>query len=178
MDLNFRVLRNVSRCSHAKTLWLTKHFKGLGTSQIVPIPRTPILNNGLPLEELDLEYEQQLDRDLEGDEGGPNDDDKDVLRGKYHISELLSLLTQIIGTWVPYRRSLTGKKSSNWDDRKIQKLLAKSPDLFSIPAGNRGTVYRYFERVINRIMLQKMKTLLREYKATVQTTIIAKVRYL
>lgn len=176
MRFNTRVLRSVSKLfSDLELLWLTKHSQGLGTSQIVPVPRTPILNNGLPMEELDLEYEQQLDRDLEGLESGPNDDDREVLRGKFRMLQLLTLLIHLIGTWVPYRRSLTGKKSSAWDDRRIQKLLAKSPDLFSIPAGNRGTVYRYFERVINKIMLQKVKTLLNEYQAIVKTTAIIKV---
>lgn len=53
---------------------------GLGSSQTRPISCTPCVNLGLPMEELDLEFEQQLDQELEGP-GIADDGDVDALQG-------------------------------------------------------------------------------------------------
>jgi hypothetical protein len=69
----------------------------------------------------------------------------------------------------------TGKASCTWDDHRVKRLLARSPDLFKIPVGHRGTVYRYFERMVDSMMLQKIRGLLREYQTIVDDTRITKV---
>jgi hypothetical protein len=98
------------------------------------------------------------DHELEG-LNGPGDNDVDALAG----------------TWVPFHRTLTGKAALSWDDRRIQKLLAKSSNLFDIPVTHRGTVYRYFERMVDKKILQELKKLFRGYQDIVENTRITKV---
>lgn len=63
----------------------------------------------------------------------------------------------------------------SWDDGRIQKLLDKNSDLYNIPAGLRGTVYRYFERRLDVKILMEVGELLKEYRNIVDDTRIAKV---
>ena len=130
---------------------------GLGRDQVRAIPKTPAINLGLPLEEMDLEYEQ-LHEQEDGPEGR-DENDIDAMRG----------------TTIPFRRIWTGKSSSTWPDRKIEKELSKSTNLYNISAANRGTVYRYFERQLDKQMLEKVRELYKQYQMIVNETRVKKV---
>ena len=133
---------------------------GVGDGSLVPIPRTPQINLGLPLEEADLEFEQlqELEQELEG-AGVKEDKDRETL----------------FGTWLPFRRDFTGKGSSGIDDRKIKKVLGSNNNLYDIPEALRGSIYRYWEKQINKDCLARLKPLLVEYKHIIDSAKVTKV---
>jgi hypothetical protein len=55
-------------------------------------------------------------------------------------------------------------------------MLASTSDLYDIPVGERGPMYRYMEKQLNKRMLDKLKENLKCYKSAVDTIHIAKVR--
>lgn len=110
------------------------------------------------MEESDIEFEQ-LQEQLEG---GESQEDKE--------SEALR------GTWIPFCRKWTGRSAAAIKDGKLRKMLASTSDLYDIPIGERGRVYRYMEKELNKCMLEKLKENLKGYKAAVDTIRIAKVR--
>lgn len=128
---------------------------------MVPIPRTPLINLGLPLEEADLEFEQlqELEQELEGAEF-QEDKDREKLWGR----------------WLPFLRSFTGQASTSIDNRKIKKLLTSNDNLYDIPEAWRGSIYRYWEKQINNECLARLKELLVEYKRIIDDTKVTKVR--
>ena len=136
----------------------TDFLKGLGKDQITQIATTPAVNDGFELEEIDLEFEQLQDQELEGP-NGPDENDFEILHGDY----------------ISFQRALTGKVAASWDDRRIQKLLAKSSNLYDIPVAQRGTVYRYFEKMIDKKIFQEGKQLLHEYEDIIKDLQITKV---
>jgi helicase required for RNAi-mediated heterochromatin assembly 1 len=131
---------------------------GLGADALTPIPRTPQINLGLPLEEADLEFEQLQELELEL-EGQNFEEDNG----------------RLFGRWLPFLRDFTGKASATIDDRKIRKFLACHENLYDIPESWRGSIYRYWEKQLNKDCLAKLQTLLADYKRIVDTTKITKV---
>lgn len=133
---------------------------GLGEGGLVSMPRTPQINLGLPMEEADLEFEQlqDLEQELEGPEF-QEDKERESLFGK----------------WLPFLRELTGKASTAVDDRKIRRLLSSHRNLYDIPEFWRGSIYRYWEKQINKECLAQLKILLAEYKRIINKTKVAKV---
>jgi helicase required for RNAi-mediated heterochromatin assembly 1 len=131
--------------------------------QVEPIPRAPSINFGLPLEETDLDFEQlqEVELEAEGDEGC------DALRGNDDNEALR-------GTWVPFRRKFTGKYSASITVRRVKKYL-EIQDLYRIPLGHRGELYRYFEMLQNERMLKALRAILKEYKDTVDSIRSTKV---
>lgn len=117
------------------------------------------MNLGLPVEESDVEYEQLQQVEMEGEDSS-EDNDAESLRGT------LLLLSP----------KLTGRCPPGVDDRKIKKLLSSNKNLYDIPIGMRGPIYRYFEKKLNKSLLAKLKDQLREYKAVVDGFRIVKVR--
>ena len=125
---------------------------------MVPIPKAPLVNFGLPIEESDLEYEQLQQVDQENEEG-PAD----------------KVLDSLTGVAIVFSRAVTGHSPVGADDKKIRKLLSSKQDLHDIPTGMRGQVYRYFEKQLNKTILAKLKEQLREYKSATDALHIAKV---
>lgn len=123
---------------------------------MVPVPQTPQINLGLPIEEADLEFEQlqELEQELESAESH-----EDNLNGKV----------------LPFLRSFTGRPSAAIDDRKIKRALSSRESLYDIPQSWRGPIYRYWEKQVNRECLVKLRSLLADYKSIVETTRITKV---
>jgi helicase required for RNAi-mediated heterochromatin assembly 1 len=114
------------------------------------------------LEEADLEFEQlqDLEQELEGPEF-QEDRERETLFGR----------------WLPFLRDLTGKASTAADERKIKRLLASHESLYDIPEVWRGSIYRYWEKQINKDCLEKLKTLLAEYKRIIDNTKVTKVQF-
>ena len=133
---------------------------GVGDGTLVPIPRTPQINLGLPLEEADLEFEQlqELEQELEGTEV-KEDKERETL----------------FGVWLPFRRDFTGRASAAIDDRKIKKVLGSNDNLYDIPEAWRGSIYRYWEKQINKDCLAELKPLLVEYKCIIDSAKVTKV---
>lgn len=133
---------------------------GLGRDGLVPIPRTPQINLGLPLEEADLEFEQlqELEQELDGVEF-QEEKEKETLFGR----------------WLPFLRDFTGKASAAINDRRVKKALASNDNLYDIPESWRGSIYRYWEKQINEDCLAKLRPLLADYKRIVEMAKITKV---
>ena len=106
-----------------------------------------------------MEYEQLQELEQEAEEF-PEDKGVDTLRG----------------TTITFGRTLTGRCPVPIDDRKIKRLLSSKSNLHDIHMGIRGHVYRYFEKLLNNIMLAKLKEQLREYKSTTDDLRIVQVR--
>jgi helicase required for RNAi-mediated heterochromatin assembly 1 len=118
-----------------------------------------MINLGLPVEESDLEFEQLQQVELE-DEESPVDKETDALKGE----------------WISFRRQWTGRCPSGVEQRKVKKLLASNKNLYDIPMGMRGPVYRFWEKKLNKIMLEKLHDHLKQYKSTVDSIRVVKVR--
>jgi helicase required for RNAi-mediated heterochromatin assembly 1 len=119
-----------------------------------------MINFGLPVEESDLEFEQLQQLELD-DEESPIGKETDVLRGK----------------WIPFRRQWTGRCPAGVEYRKVKKLLSSNKNLYDIPMGMRGPVYRFWEKKLNKHMLEKLRGHLKEYKSTVNSIRVTKVRW-
>lgn len=130
---------------------------GLGEGQVARLETTPHVNLGLPMEEIDLEFEQLQELELESP-NGQADKDIDAMQGVF----------------IEFQRQLTGNANLALDEKRIRKML-RSQNLYSVPAGNRGSVYRYFERVIDRQMEQQLKVLFQQFQAIVDEYKITKV---
>lgn len=120
----------------------------VGSGNLTELPRSPLVNLGLPLEESDAEFEQLQQVELEGEE---NAGDKEM--EYFH------------GTKLMYLRKLTGRSHPGVDDRKVKKLLSSNQNLYDIPMGMRGQIYRYWEKRLNKSILAKLKEQLRDYKS-------------
>jgi helicase required for RNAi-mediated heterochromatin assembly 1 len=131
----------------------------IGTEQLIAVPRAPEVNLGLPLEEEDPEYMQLQEVELDEDDT-PGDRDADALKGDY----------------IPFGHQLTGQCHTAISDRKVSKILAQAKDdLYKIPSGSRGAVYRYWEKKLSKLMLQRFQRVLAEYKSAVNTLRTIKV---
>jgi len=131
-------------------------FVGLGDGEIIPIPRTPPVNTGLELEDNELDFEQLKDAEF------PDDQDQDGLTGVF----------------VPFKRQFTGRHSAGVNEKKVKRILEKNENLYDINVGMRGDIYRYWERQLDRKMLQKLRERMTSYKETVESVRIVKVCFL
>lgn len=113
---------------------------------------------GLEEEEIDLEFEQLHEIELEAREGG-NEKDLDALPG----------------TWIPFQQTHTGRSTQGFSDKKMKKYLAGKKSLWEVPVGWRGEVYRYFERQVYQHMLQILQVHLVAYEKAVKNLKAAKV---
>ncbi|KAJ5035137.1 uncharacterized protein L3040_008396 [Drepanopeziza brunnea f. sp. 'multigermtubi'] len=125
--------------------WLTE--EGL-----MRIQGAPMINFGLPLEEIDVELEQLRDLEEANDDRGFDEKDGNFALG---------------GNWFPFERRHTGLHSQPVDDAKIKKLLEKRKSLYAIPLGRRGEVYRYFERRIDAVMVAELRQIFEKYQRCV-----------
>ncbi|KAG4433671.1 hypothetical protein IFR05_010839 [Cadophora sp. M221] len=134
--------------------WLTE-------SQLMPIEGAPRVNLGFPLEEGDIEAEQLRALEQETvDASGP--DDKESEMG-------------LSGLWVPFGRNYSGRHSSFVSDSASKRKLNRCKDLFEIPLGERGQMYRYFERQMNKLVMQKLQEVLIKYQRHVEDSYITKL---
>ncbi|KAH9218255.1 P-loop containing nucleoside triphosphate hydrolase protein [Leptodontidium sp. 2 PMI_412] len=133
--------------------WLTE-------SQLMPIEGAPRVNLGFPLEEGDIEAEQLQALEQEAvDASGPDDKESDI---------------GLSGRWVPFGRKYTGRHSTFVADSASRRKLSRCKDLFEIPLGERGQMYRYFERQMNKLVMQKFQELLVKYQRHVEDSYITK----
>jgi helicase required for RNAi-mediated heterochromatin assembly 1 len=136
---------------------------GLTRNQMMPIPETPPINLGLPVEEIDIEYEQieELEEAKVAADGEKPQDDA------------------LHGTWMPFNRKFTGRHSvpSICNDKKIKNLLKSRNNLYTIPVAMRGEVYRFLEKEMNLIALGNFRTRLRQFEQHVNSYLVTKVRH-
>ncbi|KAH7311881.1 P-loop containing nucleoside triphosphate hydrolase protein [Rhexocercosporidium sp. MPI-PUGE-AT-0058] len=121
----------------------------LTESQLMPIEGAPRVNLGFPLEEGDIEAEQLQALEQEA---------ADAVRLEEKESEI-----GLSGRWVPFGPDSTSKRRLN-----------RCKDLFEIPLGERGQMYRYFENQMNKIMMQKFQEMLIKYQKYVEDSYITK----
>lgn len=127
----------------------------------MPIEGAPRVNLGFPLEEGDIEAEQLQALEQEAvDASGPDDKESDI---------------GLSGRWVPFGRKYTGRHSTFVADSASRRKLSRCKDLFEIPLGERGQMYRYFERQMNKLVMQKFQELLVKYQRHVEDSYITKV---
>jgi len=74
-----------------------------------------------------------------------------------------------------FQRKFTGISSAAVESRKIQSLLKKSKNLYNIPVGMRGSVYRYWEKKIDKKIREKVVEILKAYQKVAGDTKVTKV---
>ncbi|CAL3971107.1 unnamed protein product [Diplocarpon coronariae] len=121
------------------------------------IPRAPLVNLGLPLEDADIELEQL--RDLEA--SGEAHEEKESDFG-------------LNGIWVGFQRRFTGRHSAPVHGGDVKKLLKKCENMYEIPQARRGEVYRYFEKEIDAVIATSLRQLLQKYKRCVDDYSVTK----
>lgn len=127
----------------------------LGAEQLMSPPRCLPTNMGFHEEEKS-EFET-LEED-EAEFGRKDDDDLDMLSGRYY----------------PVKELFTSRPSPGWSDKRIQKELDSKSNLWNIPQTIRGQVYRYFRRNIKERLLAAVHNHLKTYNRNVQNVKIAK----
>lgn len=128
------------------------------------VPCTPMVNFGLQLEDWDEDLNEELEADVELEEVGHKDEDK------RDIDELIE--EEII-----LQRKFTTVSSGGLNNRKIQDLLRKYDNLYDIPVGMRGAVYRYWETKLDKEVQEDIRRILKEYYKVVRQTKINKVSF-
>ncbi|QSZ36966.1 hypothetical protein DSL72_009058 [Monilinia vaccinii-corymbosi] len=123
----------------------------LGRDQIVHMPRTPVINKNLEIEDPDQEFEQLQEVEVE-------------VQSKDN-EESLS------GTWIPLKRSLTGKVISRRTTGKNdpKNILARTGSLFDIPVKYRGAIYCYWEKLYYDQLTRKLIEKLGDYQNSVDS---------
>lgn len=124
---------------------------GVGDDQLMHIPRTRPVNLGLPLEDSDIDYEQL--QEAEGEMAEEPADKSDI--------------EHLTGEFMPFGRKTTGKHTVPGSVKNIKSRLRKFKDLYEFPKGDRGEVYRYFEKQLNEVMLRELRSALKEYQDVV-----------
>jgi len=119
--------------------WLTP-------AQLMPIPRTPLVNLGLELEDTEMEYEEI--EEMEGEASAELREAKE---------EGLS------GDWFPFARTSTGKSSPATAPSKIKKWCNKK-NLYDVPVAFRGEVYRAWVTQLDAKILRELRAHMYEYQ--------------
>ena len=135
---------------------------GLTPAQLMPVHCTPQVNLGFQMEDWDEDLGAELAEDPELEEKGHKDEDKNDLDA-------------MLGEVVIFQRKFTGVSCSGMESRKVAGLLKKHDNLYEIPLGIRGAVYRYWEKKLDQRMGNDMRRLLQEYAKCVRDTKITKV---
>jgi helicase required for RNAi-mediated heterochromatin assembly 1 len=132
----------------------------------MPVPETPPLNLGLAVEETDLDYEEEI-----------ADIDNEFKVDATDVENRLDDLEGLKGEWLSFRRKFTGRHSHppTLSDKKIKQKLGSLKNLYDIPLANRGEVYRYFEKEMNKAALREFKGRLKEYQEYVNGWNVTKV---
>jgi helicase required for RNAi-mediated heterochromatin assembly 1 len=128
----------------------------LGREQLVRNPSgCPPINMGFEEEDLDPEFEQL--QELEVEAGKKDDDDIDALNG----------------LWIPLQETFTGRRSTT-STKKIQRLLKAKNNLWDIPISCRGDIYRYFQRKIKEEAVSDFRAHSHKYLNKAEDVKIAK----
>ncbi|KAF7922083.1 uncharacterized protein EAE98_008294 [Botrytis deweyae] len=125
-------------------------------AQKVRMPRTPVINKHLEIEDPDQEFDQLQENEVE-----------------VQANDVMDALN---GTWVSLSRSYTGK---NLGARAIGKnspksILARVGSLLDISDKNRGHVYCYWEKLYYDQLTQKLKEKFKSYRASMNDLKMAK----
>lgn len=143
-------------CAHEPSLPPGLLAVWLGQTQLTTkVPCCPPINMGFDEEELDPDFEDLNEDELEV---GKDDDDIDTLRGDFFS----------------YRENWTGKSSMGWSPKRIKKLLSQTTDLWEIPDHLRGEFYRYFRRLLKKGMLDTFHAHCDEYMHSCQNIKLAR----
>ncbi|PBP15776.1 hypothetical protein BUE80_DR013525 [Diplocarpon rosae] len=129
----------------------------LAEDQLMSIPRAPLVNFGLPLEDADIELEQL--RDLEA--SGEAHEEKESDFG-------------LNGIWVGFERRFTGRHSPPVNSEDVKQQLKKCENMYEIPQARRGEVYRYFEKEMYAIITTSLRQLFQKYKRCVDDYTVTK----
>lgn len=120
--------------------------------------RTMPENFGFDYEVMELEYEQL--KELEAEGKLRNDEESEGLRGEQ----------------VRFDEPITGQERMGRSNDYFESLL-KDADLWQVPAGLRGPLYRYMQHKVKRAMLDKMRALAKEYEKQSKDLKIGKWEY-
>ncbi|KAI4170520.1 MAG: hypothetical protein LQ343_004897 [Gyalolechia ehrenbergii] len=99
---------------------------------------------GFEYEEMDLEFEQLKELEAEGNIN--SDDEHEGLRGDRIV----------------FNEPWTGSERSGKSKDKLEPLL-RLKDLWQVPAGTRGPLYRYMQQQVKEALVKKMRLLVKEY---------------
>jgi helicase required for RNAi-mediated heterochromatin assembly 1 len=139
---------------------LTNRLPGLGREQIVLAARALPTNLGLPLEEIDLEFEQM--QNLEEEATALRDDtEKEALSGE----------------WIPFDHRETSRYQQDVTIRQMLMDLFNVKDMYLIPRDKRGRLYRGFEKALMDSIQSKLKPLLRKYRKLAEDYQITKASF-
>ncbi|KAF7871976.1 uncharacterized protein EAF02_009081 [Botrytis sinoallii] len=125
-------------------------------AQKVRMPRTPVINKHLEIEDPDQEFDQLQENEVE-----------------VQANDVMDALN---GTWVSLSRSYTGK---NLGARAIGKnspksILARVGSLLDISDKHRGHVYCYWEKLYYDQLTQKLKEKFKSYRVSMNDLKMAK----
>ena len=120
----------------------------LGESGMMKIPVTPPLNHGFPLEEKDEDLNKPGEVESELDE---------------EVRDKSDLLDTLVGENVPILRRFTGN-SNSYNTSKCQRLLQTKSNLYDIPSAMRGSIYRFWEKKVDTVIVREMREALKQYK--------------
>ncbi|KAL8945072.1 MAG: hypothetical protein Q9216_000056 [Gyalolechia sp. 2 TL-2023] len=99
---------------------------------------------GFDYEEMDLEFEQLKELEAEGKLN--SDDEHEGLRGEKIV----------------FNEPWTGSERCGKSKDNLESML-RLRDLWQVPAGTRGPLYRYMQQQVKEALVKKMRLLMREY---------------
>ncbi|KAF7955588.1 hypothetical protein EAE96_004514 [Botrytis aclada] len=127
-------------------------------AQKVRMPRTPVINKHLEIEDPDQEFDQLQENEVE-----------------VQANDVMDALN---GTWVPFSRSYTGKTlgARAIGKNSPKNILARVTSLLDIPDKYRGHVYRYWEKLYYDQLTNKLGEKFDSYRVSMKTLKMAKWR--
>ncbi|CZR63092.1 related to NAM7-nonsense-mediated mRNA decay protein [Phialocephala subalpina] len=124
--------------------------------QIMPVPRTPATNLGLPSEEVDLEFEQL--QNIQEELALRDDGESDALQG----------------VWIAFGRKFTGQTTHSISPGRAIKKIRNAKDLSRVPEHERGELYRCFEVLVLADIQSKLTACLQRYKKNCEESQVTK----
>ena len=128
----------------------------LGDEHIEAKYRTMPEDFGIEVEEVDLEYEQL--KEIEAESKLVDNEDRDSLRG-------LRLV---------FNEPFTGRQATGVTDDIVRSEMKKN-DMWSIPSGYRGPVYRHMQQALKDAITKKFRRLAHQYAAASEDSKIVRI---
>ncbi|KAF5877161.1 putative dead box helicase protein [Botrytis fragariae] len=127
-------------------------------AQKVRMPRTPVINKHLEIEDPDQEFDQLQESEVE-----------------VQANDVMDALN---GTWIPFSRSYTGKTlgARAIGKNSPKNILARVGSLLDIPDKYRGHVYCYWEKLYYDQLTHKLSKKFDSYRASMNKLKMAKWR--
>ncbi|TGO36001.1 hypothetical protein BHYA_0138g00140 [Botrytis hyacinthi] len=127
-------------------------------AQKVRMPRTPVINKHLEIEDPDQEFDQLQENEVE-----------------IQANDVMDALN---GSWVPFSRSYTGKTlgARAIGKNSPKNMLARFGSLLDIPDKYRGHVYCYWEKLYYDQLTHKLSDKFDSYRASMNDLKVAKWR--